>query len=163
MIQYHFGDKAGLIRAICGRRAATVNAQRLRLLDEHRRAGRQDVRSLIEAYVAPLADQVANGTWYVRFLARLQAEHQRDELLDHADAPVNTAYMVVRTQLRTQHLREVTSARFAIRWRIAINLAIDALADRQTSTAPRRPSLPMFSAELIDGIAALLIQAPARP
>src|SRR5579859_2989473 len=32
--QYHFGDKAGLVRAIFERRAATVNDRRVQLLDE---------------------------------------------------------------------------------------------------------------------------------
>jgi len=157
--QYHFGDKAGLIRAIFERRAAAVNDRRLELLAEYERAGRTDVHALIDAYVTPLAEQVDLGTWYVPFLARLQAEHQRDELLQRTDDPVNTAYDEVRDKLRTGRLRELSTQQFAIRWRLAINLAIDALADYQAQTTVngrRRASLDTFRAELIGAITAML-------
>ena len=157
--QYHFGDKAGLIRAIFERRAAAVNDRRLALLAEHDRAGRNNVRALIDAYVTPLAEQVAEGTWYVPFLSRLQAEHQRDELLQRADDPVNTAYIDVRKRLRTDHLRDLSTEQFAIRWRLALNLAIDALADYQAQGVAgfrRRASLDTFRDELVDAITAIL-------
>jgi AcrR family transcriptional regulator len=160
--QYHFGDKTGLIRAIFERRAATVNERRLQLLRERSAAGPDTVRSLIEAYVTPLAEQVAQGTWYVPFLARLQAEHLRDELLEGVDDPVNTGYLIVRKRLRTQHLGDLAAPRFAIRWRIALNLTIDALADHQTSTNARPPTLQLFTEELIDSITALLSQPSGR-
>jgi len=156
--QYHFGDKAGLIRAIFERRAATVNQRREELLAEHERAGRTDARSLIDAYVAPLAEQVAAGTWYVPFLSRLQAEHQRDELLERASDTVNTAYLTVRARLREEHLGAMPARQFAIRWRIALNLAIDALADFQVAGAgARRPvALNTFCDELVGAITAIL-------
>jgi len=153
--QYHFGDKTGLIRAVFERRAATVNDERLVLLDTAERAGHGDARTLIEAYIAPLAAQVAAGTWYVPFLARLQAEHQRDQLLVPVSAGVNTAYERVRRQLRRDHLAHLSTQRFAIRWRIALNLAIDALADYQLGD--RRASIELFSTELVDAITALLL------
>src|SRR4051794_4739165 len=72
--QYHFGDKTGLIKAVFQRRASTVNDRRLELLEADEHAGRSDVRSLVAAYVTPLAEQVAANTSYVAFLSRLQAE-----------------------------------------------------------------------------------------
>ncbi|MCU1389769.1 MAG: TetR family transcriptional regulator [Ilumatobacteraceae bacterium] len=160
--QYHFGDKAGLIRAVFERRAATVNDRRLLLLAEQSATGRDTVHSLVRAYVTPLSEQVALGTWYVPFLARLQAEHQRDELLERVGDPLNTGYSIVRKRLRTDHLADVDAPRFAIRWRIALNLAIDALADHQTSTSARRPSLQLFTEELIESITALLGRSSGR-
>lgn len=157
--QYHFGDKAGLIRAIFERRAAAVNDRRSELLTEHAQAGRTDIHSLIDAYVTPLAEQVEGGTWYVPFLARLQAEHRRDELLQRAEDPVNTAYKEVRDRLRSDHLRDLSTQQFAIRWRLAINLAIDALADYQAqdlARVRRRTSLDAFRAELVGAITAIL-------
>ncbi|HUF97778.1 MAG TPA: helix-turn-helix domain-containing protein [Ilumatobacter sp.] len=156
--QYHFGDKSGLIRAIFERRAATVNRRRLELLEEHSRNGRDDVGALIDAYVTPLAEQVTVGTWYVPFLSRLQAEHQRDELLARQNDTVNTAYDAVRNRLKNEHLSGLSTEQFAIRWRIALNLVIDALADYQTNGAGdrRRPSLDVFRAELVGAVTAIL-------
>ena len=156
--QYHFGDKTGLIKAIFQRRATTVNDRRLELLAENETAGRADVRSLITAYVTPLAEQVAANTSYVSFLSRLQAEHQRDALLEDLSFGVNTAYLRIRRELRRDHLGHLSTERFAIRWRIALNLAIDALADHQAlkATGKRRPSIDAFSKELVGAITALL-------
>ena len=156
--QYHFGDKAGLIKAIFQRRATTVNNRRLELLASNERSGHSDVRSLITCYVLPLAEQVAANTSYVAFLSRLQAEHQRDALLDDPTADVNTAYLRIRTELRRDHLGHLSTEHFAIRWRIALNLAIDALADHQAlkASGQRQPSTEVFSNELIDAITALL-------
>ena len=79
--QYHFGDKAGLVVAIFERRAAEVNARRLELLDEALAEGRDGVRDLVQAFVVPLAEQVAQHHAYVRFLSRLQTDGHRDLLL----------------------------------------------------------------------------------
>lgn len=155
--QYHFGDKAGLIRAIFERRATIVNERRLELLAARERAGRSDLHSLITAYVLPLVEQVAAGTSYVPFLSRLQAEHQRDAFLEDIDTSVNTAYLRIRNDLRRHHLSHLSTERFAIRWRISVNLAIDALADYQDlARATRPPSIETFRAELIQAITAVL-------
>jgi AcrR family transcriptional regulator len=157
--QYHFGDKARLIQAIFVRRAHAVNDRRLELIAAADGEGRNDVHSLVEAYVLPLAEQVEAGTWYVPFLSRLQAEHRRDELLQDVDAGVNSAYDLVRDRIRRDHLAHVPTARFAIRWRIALNLAIDGLADYQAlaATSRRHPSLDVFTDELVGAITALLM------
>src|SRR4051794_8849318 len=152
--QYHFGSKDGLLRAVFERRARAVDDQRLALLDLH---PQPTVHDLVEAYVAPLAEQVRLGTSYVPFLPRLQAEHARDELLQ--DVPgVNEAYVRIRDGVRSTSLAGLSTRQFAIRWRIAINLAIDALADHQHATAQSgtKVSLAFFQAELVDVITAIL-------
>ena len=140
-----------------------MNDRRLELLAERDELGVTMSAALIDAYVTPLAEQVAAGTWYVPFLSRLQAEHQRDELLEHVNDTVNTAYLIVRRRLRNDHLRGLSADRFAIRWRIALNLAIDALADYQAQNSEaqdsgerRRASIDTFREELVGAIAAML-------
>src|SRR3954447_15562248 len=68
--QYHFGDRAGLVAAVFEHRMRHVNERRHAVLEL---ADRDDLRALVAAVVAPLADVVAetNG-WYGRFLARMQ-------------------------------------------------------------------------------------------
>jgi len=62
-VQYHFGDQAGLIRAIQDRRMPEVERRRSALLAEVRAAGRQrDTRALTEVLYLPLLDlRDANG------------------------------------------------------------------------------------------------------
>jgi hypothetical protein len=65
----------------------------------------------------------------------------------------------VRDRIRRDHLAHVPTARFAIRWRIALNLAIDGLADHQAlaATSQRHPPLDVFTDELVGAITALLV------
>ena len=164
--QYHFGDKAGLVRAIFERRAATVNDRRLQLLDEAVQQGRDSVTQLVSAFVEPLAEQLQQGNWYVSFLSRLQADHQRDEMLQPVPDEVNTGFDRVRRQLRRNHLRSVPANIFANRMRLMVNLAIDALADHQAQVArAERGTLPLrdFVDDLVDAISGLLSAPSGRP
>jgi AcrR family transcriptional regulator len=159
--QYHFGDKAGLVRAIFERRAAVVNRRRLELLDETAAEGRVDVCDLTWAYVAPLGEQVAAGNWYVMFLARMNAEHERGQL-QRADPRVNTAYRRLHRHLRQGPLAALPTAVFQARWRLFVNLSIDALADYQAEMAAGERLLPIdrFVAELAAALAGLLTAPP---
>jgi AcrR family transcriptional regulator len=56
-IHYHFGSKESLIEAVLARKAAPVNKERLRLLDEleKKHAGKTlPVEGVIEAFIAPV-------------------------------------------------------------------------------------------------------------
>ena len=81
--QYHFGDKAGLVVAIFERRAAEVNARRLRAAGggASRRTGSRGPRPGARPSSLPLAEQVEQRHAYVRFLSRLQTDGHRDLLL----------------------------------------------------------------------------------
>ena len=133
--QYHFGDKAGLVVAIFERRSAEVNTRRLALLDAALSDGRDEVRDLVEAFVVPLAEQVAQRHEYVRFLSRLQTDGHRDLLLS-AGAEVSSAYERIGRLLRERHLKALSRDVFWNRWTLTINTAISALADYQAGAAP---------------------------
>lgn len=74
--QYHFGDKATLLDAIFDYRMTSINEQRMSHLATMRADGRGDeLRSLIEAFLLPLAASVAKpGSYYARFLATFSAD-----------------------------------------------------------------------------------------
>jgi AcrR family transcriptional regulator len=57
-VNYHFGDRAGLVNAIIDKHRVAVNAARHRLLDEYERSGSGSVRELLEAGVRPYADLI---------------------------------------------------------------------------------------------------------
>lgn len=72
-IQYHFGGREGLVRAVFAYRMRDINAARWTLLGTLDADGLgHDVRSLVRAYVEPLADFLASapdGRYYAQFLA----------------------------------------------------------------------------------------------
>jgi AcrR family transcriptional regulator len=70
-LQYHFGDRAGLVRAVLSRHHLDVDARRHALLDAYEAAGRDDVRALAQALVEPLAAKLADGAPYLQIMAEL--------------------------------------------------------------------------------------------
>jgi AcrR family transcriptional regulator len=88
-LQFHFGDREGLVRAIADRHRPVL-AERLRGLHHRMLAdGRTDDRSLVEVFVRPVADYVFEGpsprAW-VRIAAELAARPELDvhDFVDHA-------------------------------------------------------------------------------
>jgi AcrR family transcriptional regulator len=80
-IHYHFRSKEGLIEAIVVRRTASVNRERLAMLDaveEAAGAGQPSVEKILEAFMLPVAhiasDPSRGGTAFVRLMARLLVE-----------------------------------------------------------------------------------------
>jgi AcrR family transcriptional regulator len=77
VVQYHFGSRAGLLRAIIEYREPSVNERRLQLLEQLDKEDRGlDVRGLVEAMIRPYLEQ-ASDSHYVEFLVRL---HNRPEI-----------------------------------------------------------------------------------
>lgn len=72
-VQYHFDDRAGLIRAVLGKHEPEVEAARHRLLDDWEAAGGADLRSLVAAFVRPLAAELDcdGGPGYLQLMADL--------------------------------------------------------------------------------------------
>ena len=73
-VQYHFGDLAGLIRAILAKRMPELERRRAALLAEAKAAGRLgDLRALNEVLYRPLIEYTdARGErWFARFVLAL--------------------------------------------------------------------------------------------
>jgi AcrR family transcriptional regulator len=73
-VQYHFGDKAGVLAAIRDKHAPPIERRREAMLDALEAAGPPDLRSLVEVLVRPVADEVRNpdgGAAYVQLNAAL--------------------------------------------------------------------------------------------
>lgn len=86
-VQYHFGDKAGLVRAIFERRLAALELRRATLLSQAKGAGRlQDIKTLIEIIFRPIMEQVdpAGRHTYAAFLLAL--EHAGDDSRSRLEA-----------------------------------------------------------------------------
>jgi AcrR family transcriptional regulator len=57
-VQYHFGDKAGMVAAIRAKHQPAIEDQRVRLLEELEQKPGAPLRGFVEALVYPLADHV---------------------------------------------------------------------------------------------------------
>jgi AcrR family transcriptional regulator len=73
VVQYHFGTKEELLRAIVRYRTEEAHHRRRAALDELERTGRQrDVRGLLEATLVPLVESQPRDSHYLRFVVALQ-------------------------------------------------------------------------------------------
>jgi AcrR family transcriptional regulator len=73
-IQYHFGDRRGLVRAILDKHEPAIDRSRGQMLDAYTSAGVDDVRELAKALVLPLARELENpdgGLGYLQLVADL--------------------------------------------------------------------------------------------
>lgn len=74
-LQYHFGDRAGLLRNLLDRHGEAVDHHRDALLDHVRSTGEQTLRPVAAALVAPLAALLIDesGRQYLQLTAELVA------------------------------------------------------------------------------------------
>ena len=73
-VQYHFKDKAGIVRAIKDKHWPSIDARRHAMLDEYEAHGTADLRALASALVRPLAsklDDLDGGLAFLQIYAEL--------------------------------------------------------------------------------------------
>jgi AcrR family transcriptional regulator len=100
VVQYHFGSKVGLLRAIVERGVAPLNTRRLELLATADSQGRgHDVHALLEAAFLPLIELEKPGSTYVRFLAQLASHPTLDEVFAGLPGELGVGVDVVRSRL----------------------------------------------------------------
>lgn len=137
-VQYHFGDKADLARAVLLRRLALLEVERAEMLAVLRRpGGDQDPRALFEALMRPLAERMEdpNVYNYARFMRQLFCEWEfaglRTAVADHA--PISQH---ITDRLR-QTLTGVPDAVFDHRIGSCTLLFLNLLVDEGTGGAAR--------------------------
>ena len=73
-LQYHFGDREGLLRAIMAKHGREIDARRNALLDQYEANRTPDIRVLASAFVLPLVAKLHDpdgGRAYLRIAAEL--------------------------------------------------------------------------------------------
>jgi AcrR family transcriptional regulator len=128
-VAYHFGDKAGLIRAIIEDRTAREDELRRPLLDELERQDRaKDLRALAEAGIRPALEQMGETGYYYRFLAQL--DRRPHELSDLRESGAFRSTLRDLLKLQDEAARDhLPAVILDHRRRLATHLAISALAD----------------------------------
>ncbi|KAA0232887.1 MAG: hypothetical protein JJLCMIEE_03507 [Acidimicrobiales bacterium] len=163
-VQYHFGNRDGLLGAIIDRHRAPVETARQALMARHPSVGnstRQWLECLIEPLTALLAD--ASGRRYLQIIA---------QLVERPDVgPVSLlAALDERSSARrcidemVAGLDRLPAALALQRSELAVSFALSALAEqarRHDAGTDRRLGDPVFSTDLVDVLEAVLTTAPS--
>jgi AcrR family transcriptional regulator len=160
VIQYHFGDKAGLMRQIIVRRVARFEPRRRALLANAEAEGRpDDLRPLLEIIFLPLAEATDSDgrPVYVRFIMEFLTRFQYQEGTEHPGwAPDSAAVRAV--ALLSKRLPFLSGAHLAQRINRAGGLFFNALIERDNARARGRTTEPekSFMADLFAMMAAAI-------
>jgi AcrR family transcriptional regulator len=153
-LQYHFGDRRGLVRAILARHELDVEAHRHLLLDELELRDDVDVRAWSAALVLPVAKKLSDrdrGREFLRIMAELinrpEPRFRREQLRDERHS-INRWRSLVAPKLPELAVNRL-HRRFT-----AIRILFVELARRAESS--RRRDDGLFVSHLVDLIASIL-------
>lgn len=159
-VQYHFGDRDGLVRAIIDKHNRDCEPRRHALLDAYEATGSDDLRVMAAAYVFPLAAKLDDPDGGREFL-RIAAEYyirpaSFDDLVPEKD-PTSSLHRW--HQLLNPLLPVEREAWLSFRFP-ALRFTHVELARRAAGT-PRKDNR-LFTSHLIDLVTALLTAEPSE-
>ncbi|HWL43606.1 MAG TPA: helix-turn-helix domain-containing protein [Ilumatobacter sp.] len=152
-IQYHFGDRSGLIRAVLHKHEPAVDQRRHQLLDAYAEAGRTDMRELAGALVLPLADELENPDGGVGFLQLVSDLYNRPNPTFDPDRFDERAHSIHRWRALVMPLLTPEAVRLHRRFD-ALRFTVSELARRGRSS---RRDHRLFTSQLTDLVTALLL------
>jgi AcrR family transcriptional regulator len=157
-LQYHFGDRAGLVRAVLAKHHLDVDTRRHAMLDAYEATGEDDLRALAGALVQPLASKLADpdgGGAYLQIMAELM--NRPRPALDPAvfDDPADSMY---RWREAVAGLLSEEALRLHRRF-VVLRFAVVELA-RRVDSGPHTDDR-LFVSHLVDLVAALLAAPPS--
>ena len=154
-LQYHFGGREGLLRAVLRKHHVDVELRRHALLDEYEAALRTaELRPLVAAFVRPAASKLADpdgGREYLRIMAQLVNRPEITEAERIRSDPRDSTYRW--RQFVAPQLPEVAVKRLHRRF-TAIRVTFIELARRAELTPSRDDRL--FTSHLIDLVQSVL-------
>jgi len=164
-INYHFGSKQKLLLAILARHEATLETERLKLLEKFEAAGRIGAREVAIALVQPIAVKLEQGDAGHAYLLILS------QLVGHPELSIQEQQLTAITtrsdslsQLFLRARQAIGGELWTARSILVTGLLFHSLADYARLSRSENPRLPVpspavFIDGLIDGITAL-IEAP---
>lgn len=158
-VQYHFGDRDGLVRALIDKHRRDSEPRRHALLDQYEEAGEDDLRALAAALVSPLAAKLSDpdgGRDYLQisaeFYSRPSRQGKRTPIMGPDDSILRWHRLL--DPLVPDEEREVLHSRYP-----AIRFAFVELA-RRAAGEPREDDR-LFTSHLTDLVTALLASSPS--
>jgi AcrR family transcriptional regulator len=158
-VQYHFGDRDGLVRALIDKHRRDSEPRRHALLDQYEEAGEDDIRALAAALVSPLAAKLADsdgGRDYLQiaaeFYSRPSRQGKRTPILGPDDSIMRWHKLL--DPLVPDEERASLHTRYP-----AIRFAFVELA-RRAAGDPREDDR-LFTSHLTDLVTALLASSPS--
>ena len=150
-IQYHFGGRRGLVRAVLQKHETDIERRRHELLDAYEAAGVVDLRALCAALVEPLVAELTadGGPGYLQLVADLYNQPNPSFDLSKVDDRVSS---VARWRALVLPLLSPEGVRLHRRFD-ALRFAVSELARRARSG---RRDHRLFTSQLIDLVLALL-------
>ena len=152
-VQYHFGDRRGLIRAILEKHEPAVDRHREQLLDAYTAGGGNDMRTLASALVIPLAKELENADGGVGYLQLLSDLYNRPNPTFDPAKFDESAHSIHRWRALVMPLLTPEAVRLHRRFD-ALRFTVSELARRGRSN---RRDHRLFTSQLTDLVAALLL------
>jgi AcrR family transcriptional regulator len=151
-VQYHFGTKDRLIRAIFEYRLPEIDARRRLRIAERRP---DDLRGWLECAVLPILEQAEReDSHYQTFVAMLQ-HHGRADILLHLPADPSAHRVFQELAARLPHVPEPMRSHRLTR---TLAFAVSVGADRERARDDGEPLLPyaVHANDLVDALAGFL-------
>jgi AcrR family transcriptional regulator len=161
-VQYHFEDRAGVVRAILAKHTPDVEARRHAMLDQYEADGVDDVRLLAAALVRPSAAKLSDpdgGPEYLQIHADLLNRPRPAGRNGPGNDPTDPTDSIDRWRMLLGPLIEKDAVRLHRRL-TAIQFAAVELG-RRARSGPHTDDR-LFTSYVIDVVAAIL-QAPVSP
>lgn len=150
-VQYHYGDRETLIKAIITYRAATSEEIRTEVLaDLLARGQAPQTRDLVKAFVLSLARHLEEGNHYLAFLSRFIVEQGGYRGLEGS---LSTSTVTTMITLLYRLLPDYPEAVLFERWMIMMTSTVHTLARYQMAMKARQLASPLD--ELLDDLVSL--------
>jgi AcrR family transcriptional regulator len=152
-IQYHFTDRAGVLRAVLDKHMPSVEARRHAVLDQYEAEGTPDLRVLAGALVRPLAAELsepAGGREFLRIHADLLNRPRPAVDPGALDDPGHSLY---RWRALVDPFLQPVAARLHRRFTAVVFTAVE--LGRRAAGRPRADDR-LFVSHLVDIVAAIL-------
>jgi AcrR family transcriptional regulator len=164
-VQYHFGNKQGVVHAILDKHTPGIELRRHAMLDEIEMDDEPGLRALAEALVLPVAEKLDDpdgGRAFLRLNAQLIGHPSFPLLSLHAQRINRGADRLNR--LIVARVPDWPEALWVPRWLLLIGLLFHGMADyarllEASSTSRDAPPRGLFVNNLIDSVIAIL-EAP---